>query len=165
MAPAMLCELCETRPATIHITEIVGAQKKVLNLCEDCAQEKGLAHGVGPVPGLLASLVGEKASAPAPTCPECGITFEEFRAKGRFGCPKDYEVFATDLEPLLEKVHGARRHAGRLPAGVTPDLARDERLRRLRRELARAVKEEQYEEAARIRDELRSAEEALRGPV
>jgi hypothetical protein len=84
-------------------------------------------------------------------CPECGISFEEFRAKGRLGCPKDYEVFAKDLGPLLEKIHGSRQHVGRVPRGAGPDTSREDRLLRLRRDLARAVKDEQYEEAARLR--------------
>jgi protein arginine kinase activator len=161
----MICQLCESRPATIHITEIAGGQKKVLNLCEDCAQQKGLAHGSGTIPSLLQQLVGERKPASETKCPECGITFEEFRAKGRFGCPKDYEVFAKELAPLLEKIHGAQQHTGRMPGGSLPDAGREERLRRLRRDLSRAVQEEQYEEAARIRDEIRTTEEALRGPA
>lgn len=165
MLGTMICQVCESRPATIHITEIVADQKKVLDLCEECAQEKGLAHGSGVFPELLKSLVSDRPPASTKACPECGITFEEFRAKGRFGCPKDYEVFADDLAPLLEKIHNAKQHVGRVPVGVVPDADRDERLRRLRRDLARAVAEEQYEEAARIRDEIRQTEEALRGAV
>jgi protein arginine kinase activator len=162
----MICQSCEKKPATIHYTEIKGGDKTVLHLCEECAGEKGLTHG-NPIPTLLASLVEgmEKAGkAPEMKCPECGITFEEFRAKGRLGCPKDYDVFASELVPLLEKVHSAKRHAGRLPAGGAPDTARDDRLLRLRRELGTAVKEEKYEDAARLRDEIRRAEESARGP-
>ena len=130
------------------------------------AGEKGLTHG-NPVPTLLAKLVEgmEQASkSPDLKCPECGITFEEFRSKGRLGCPKDYEAFASELVPLLEKVHSAKKHVGRLPLGRAPDTAREDRLLRLRRELTQAVKDEKYEEAAKIRDEIHQNEEALRGP-
>ena len=163
---AMICQACSKKPATIHYTEIKEGEKTVLHLCEECASEKGLTHG-NPVPTMLASLVEgmEKASkGPDLTCTECGVTYEEFRAKGRLGCPKDYEVFASELVPLLEKVHGAKRHAGRLPEGRAPDTARDDRLLHMRRELGQAVKDEKYEEAARLRDEIRKAEEASRGP-
>lgn len=162
----MICRVCETRPATIHITEIKEGKKAVLDLCEECANQQGLSHG-NPVPALLQSLVEGRATEPGNVtrCPECGISFEEFRAKGRLGCPKDYEVFAKDLGPLLEKIHGSRQHVGRMPRGAGPDTSREDRLLRLRRDLARAVKDEQYEEAARLRDEIRVAEEALRGPV
>jgi protein arginine kinase activator len=161
----MLCQVCENKPATIHITEIADGKKKVLNLCDDCAGEKDLTHGSGAIPNLLAQLVGERKAASDLRCPECGISFEEFRAKGRLGCPKDYEVFEAELAPLLEKIHGAKKHVGRLPGGQPADAGREERLRKLRRELQKAVKAEQFEEAARIRDEIKSAEEALRGAV
>jgi protein arginine kinase activator len=158
----MLCQSCESKPATFHLTEIAAGQKKVVDLCEDCAQSKGFAHGTGTLPSVLAALVGERKARSDAKCPECGITFEEFRAKGRFGCPKDYEVFAAELAPLLEKIHSAQKHTGRMPQSV-PDSGREERIRRLRNDLAKAVKDEQYEEAARIRDEIRTNEEALRG--
>jgi protein arginine kinase activator len=160
----MLCQACESKPATIHLTEIDADRKNELHLCEECAHEKGLTHG-GPIPSGLALFAAEKTRASDLRCPECGISFEEFRVKGRLGCPRDYEVFARELAPLLEKIHGAQRHVGRLPRGTPGDAARGEVLRRLRRDLARAVKEENYEEAARLRDEIQTAEEASRGPV
>jgi protein arginine kinase activator len=161
----MLCQDCESKPATIHITEIADAgQKHELHLCEECAQSHNLTQG-GPIPTGLTQLVTERTRASDARCPECGITFEEFRLKGRLGCPRDYEVFAKELAPLLEKIHGAQQHTGRVPRGTPADTGRGDLLRRLRRDLARAVKEENYEEAARLRDEIQSAEEAPRGPV
>ena len=164
----MNCQVCEKNPATFHLTEIGDDGKTVRDLCEECAARLGVANG-GSVPSLLEKLFEGQTQALTTTqvkCPECGITFEEFRAKGRFGCPKDYEVFAKELLPLLEKIHsGAKKHVGRVPAGFGNDTAREDALLRLRRELARAVKDENYEEAARLRDEIRTAEESLRGAV
>jgi protein arginine kinase activator len=162
----MKCQSCEKNPATVHLTEITEEGKSVFDLCEDCASKKGIVQGT--LPSILKELVegpkeGASSKEPALRCPECGITFEQFREKGRFGCPRDYDVFAKELTPLLEKVHGAVKHVGRFPRGTEPDTAKEERLRRLRRDLAKAVKDEQYEEAARLRDEIRASEEALRG--
>jgi protein arginine kinase activator len=164
---AMNCQVCEKQPATFHLTEIGEGGKTVRHLCEECAGRLGLASG-NPVPSMLATLFeGSKELAATSTrCPECGISFEEFRAKGRLGCPKDYEVFAKELAPLLEKIHGGvGKHVGRVPAGAGRDTVREDALLRLRRELGRAVREEKYEEAARLRDEIRHAEEALKGAV
>ena len=161
----MICQACEKKPATVHFTEIKNGEKTVLHLCEECAGQKGLTHG-GPIPSLLAHLVEgiqHASKGPETRCPQCGISFEEFRSKGRLGCPQDYEVFEKELAPLIEKIHSAKRHAGRLPQGAVPDTAREDRLLRLRRELASAVKEEMDEAAARLRDEIRTTEEALRG--
>ena len=97
-------------------------------------------------------------------CPHCGITFEEFRAKGRFGCPRDYEVFREALVPLLQKMHGgAQRHVGRLPRGQDEvETTVGDRLLQLRRELHEAITEEKYEDAARLRDEIAEIERATR---
>ena len=163
--PPHLCQTCQQNPATIHFTEIRDKETRVLHVCESCAQTQGISTGpaMAGLPTMLAHLVkGAKPSgAPAPRCPSCGISFAEFREKGRLGCPQDYEFFEEHLGPLLEKIHGATQHRGRLPAGGEPaDERRHERLLRLRRELQTAVKGEQYESAARLRDEIRRVEEA-----
>ncbi len=164
----MLCQRCGKLPATIHMTEISddGARTE-WHICEECANAEGLAQGAPVTPVALASLIqlesgeSEDASGAAPAaCPHCGITFEEFRTKGRFGCPHDYTVFAEALNPLLDKIHGAHRHTGRLPRGqqsVDGDVS--DRMLRLRRELQDAVRREDYESAAKLRDTIQGLEQ------
>jgi protein arginine kinase activator len=162
--PHNLCQSCQQNPATIHYTEIKDAAKqRELHLCEACAQSQGVSTGpvLASLPPMLASLVKptKGSQAAAPRCPSCGISFAEFREKGRLGCPNDYQVFREHLDPLLEKIHGASEHKGRLPRGFGPDTdRRNDELLRLRRELQHAVKAEQYETAARLRDEIRKLE-------
>ena len=91
-------------------------------------------------------------------CPDCGIQYMEFRHQGRLGCPADYEVFRAGLEPILEKIHRATRHVGKVPRYRVRDAARRRELTDLRRELRDAVKAERYEEAARLRDLIREKE-------
>jgi protein arginine kinase activator len=161
--PPHLCQTCKQNPATIHFTEIRNDEKRELHVCESCAQSQGIATGpvMASLPTMLAHLVkGVKPSAPSPRCPSCGISFAEFREKGRLGCPNDYEFFNEHLAPLLEKIHGATEHRGRLPKGaLDADGQRSDKLLRLRRDLQKAVKGEQYETAARLRDEIRRVEE------
>ncbi len=112
----MKCQRCE-KPATFHITELAGGQHQELHLCEGCARE--YLTESEPKPGQGAGLtselsqqleVGKTAEELAKldqrACPVCGITFFEFRSKGRLGCPHDYVFFAKELEPLLLNVHG-----------------------------------------------------------
>ena len=162
----MLCQRCGKLPATIHMTEISDeGDRTEWHICEECANAEGLAQGAPVAPEALANLiqmesaVAEVAKDPPATCPHCGITFEEFRTKGRFGCPHDYEVFASALNPLLDKIHGSHHHTGRLPRGQEAvDSDASDRLLRLRRELQEAVRREDYENAARLRDTLRELE-------
>jgi protein arginine kinase activator len=91
-------------------------------------------------------------------CPDCGMTLEEFRKKGRLGCPKDYEVFRPQIDELLERVHGATEHRGRVPGLSEKELLRIQRMTDLQQELENAIREEAYENAARIRDELKELE-------
>jgi protein arginine kinase activator len=163
----MLCQFCGKNPATIHFTEIKDDVKRELHICETCADKKGLSSS-GSLPPMLLDLMqsGRREGAEEDLkCPHCGVTFGEFRVKGRFGCPHDYEAFAEPLGPLLEKIHGGRVHVGRLPRGhETIDTGLADRLLRLRRELKDSVKMENYEDAARLRDEIQGLENSLGEP-
>lgn len=155
----MTCQHCQDE-ATVHLTETVEGRRRELHLCASCAKEAGVAlPEAPPVLGLdaviqslivtnVGELVGELAGM---TCPDCGLKFMEFRARGRLGCPHDYRAFARGLLPLLLRTHGATRHVGKV-ARRRP--AASDRLR-LRTQLRDAIAREDYEQAARIRDLLR----------
>ena len=95
---------------------------------------------------------------PDKKCPKCGITLGEFRKRGRLGCPHDYEAFADELGPLLEKIHGSQQHRGRAPARSKKRLTHRQKVEALRRELDEAVRSEKYETAASLRDRLKRLE-------
>lgn len=158
----MRCQRCQ-KEASVHLTERVKGQRRELHLCPGCARKAGLALPESPpnlaldavVQGLIVAHVGELVGELAErTCPDCGLKFMEFRAGGRLGCPRDYRVFAAGLLPLIQRYHGTTRHVGKTarPAGRA-----DERLR-LRTRLREAIAREDYEEAARLRDQLRPEE-------
>lgn len=159
----MVCQHCGENPATFHYTEMTGGQHHEMHYCEACAAAQGHTQEL-VVPSLLASAVSAAARNPEHedlTCPHCGITFSEFRRKGRLGCPKDYEVFAKPIEAMLRKMHDNRtRHRGRLPRGpIEVRSLVGDRLLHLRRELQEAVAGERYEAAASLRDEIRRIEQ------
>ena len=95
------------------------------------------------------------------TCPNCGMTFREFREQGRFGCPQDYIVFDQRSMPLLENIHNDTEHVGKVPKRAPHTSQAQFDLIRLRRDLAVAVEEEDYERAAQIRDEIREKESEI----
>jgi protein arginine kinase activator len=162
----MKCEKCNNKPATIHLTEIHSGKKIEKHLCEQCAaQAEGLplkAHT--PINELLTNFVlahsgGAKEGAPA--CPHCGMTWADFRQVGLLGCEHDYPFFDKDLTPLLQRAHeGATHHLGKVPTrrGTSVPVKRQTDLARLRKDLARAVEVEDYERAAKLRDQIRQAE-------
>jgi protein arginine kinase activator len=160
----VICQRCKKQPATIHLTEIHQNEKHERHLCEDCAREEGVAIKAQiNLQDILSGMVeahetaGREANI---TCPDCGITYAEFRNQGRLGCPHDYEVFAEPLKEVLEKVHGATVHVGKLPRRAGSDTFAQRELLQLRRQLQEAVESEKYEEAARLRDLIRDKETA-----
>jgi len=163
----MQCQICNNRDATIHLTEITEGVRSEMHICEQCAAEQGIAvKSHIPINELLSSLLAVQPSDDEladPTerhasCPVCGFTLEQFRKEGVLGCPNDYEVFAGSLKPLIEKAHnGSIAHCGKVPARTPPDAKRQIELLELRRQLEAAVRNEDYELAARLRDEINSA--------
>jgi len=120
---------------------------------------------------LLASLgKGEAEHLPTTAdggrCPACGATLQDFRESGRLGCPQCYSTFAAPLRTLLRRIHGASRHIGEPYAppvtgagdAVPDDLESLAAVRALREQLQRAVDAENFELAARLRDEIRERE-------
>ena len=159
----MKCQLCPN-PATVHLTDIVNGIKKEAHLCQACAEKKQLLHQQElNLSAILQSVIGPHIGAMTDdlsrlTCPECGIKYMEFKAEGRLGCPHDYQVFHAALEPLLQRIHRATRHAGKQPRHRGHSAASQSELMTLRQRLRQAVETENYEEAARLRDLLRQKE-------
>ncbi|HSJ26497.1 MAG TPA: UvrB/UvrC motif-containing protein [Longimicrobiales bacterium] len=163
----MLCENCGEKNASIHYTQIEKNEMQTFHLCEDCAATKGLQPGVNigdfPLTDFLAQMgrAGAESAVPAP-CAFCGLTLEDFRKTGRLGCSHCYVTFENHLSGLLRRLHGGTQHVGKVYLPPNPsESARSERLAGLRRKLDHAVQSEDFERAARIRDQIRAMEGAL----
>ena len=163
----MKCESCNN-PATVHLTEIKGGKKIEKHLCESCAQQLegiGAAKGHTPINELLTNFVMAHSGATKEQtlqCDACGVTWAEFRQSGLLGCSNDYKVFERELAPLIQRAHeGATHHVGKVPTrrGST-NLAPRRRVDadKLKKDLQRAIDAEDYERAAKIRDQIRVAE-------
>lgn len=160
----MLCEMCAKANATVHLTEIINAQKKELHICDECARKQGIVQKVSiTINELVNKMVQPKIAKQheALRCPNCGLTYADFRTRGRFGCAKDYEVFHPGLPALLEKIHGSSRHVGATPGDASPAVALEGELARLRKQLDDMKKAENFEKCAELRDRIRDVEERL----
>lgn len=164
----MICNVCGTNEATIHLTEIVNDQMVEIHLCETCAQEKGTefkAHFnvndlLSGLKDLAAEVVGSEKILTK--CPNCSLTYDEFGRTGRLGCAECYEAFSKLLIPLIKRVQHSTQHLGKRPSRLAPPLRQQHDLRDLQNRLQKSIQQEAFEEAARIRDQIRQLEEKLR---
>ena len=175
-----MCQNCGENEANVRYTQIINGVKKQINVCESCARELGLGSFEFNMPihfsdflgdffndygaDLLPSFVKETNSL----CKNCGEDYEDFIKTGLLGCPNDYEAFESRIDPILKKIQGSNRHVGR---GVKPMASRESNavknsktvkakksantVEDLQEDLKLAIKEERYEDAAKIRDAIK----------
>ena len=164
----MQCQICNNRDATIHLTEITEGVRSEMHICEQCAAEQGIAVKSNiPINELLSSLLAVQPSdaeladpsEQEATCPQCGFTLDQFRKEGVLGCPNDYEVFGKSLAPLIEKAQdGSTTHCGKVPSRAPADTKKQMEMLSLRQQLDAAVRSEDYELAAKLRDKISERE-------
>lgn len=157
------CQRCKESKATVFITDCFP-EKRELRLCDECAEKEGvIVKQQETASAILHEFIKQKIGASKVqdiTCPECGMTFREFQQKGQLGCPNDYSAFAEYLMPLIERAHdGATQHVGKIPSDAAPSVQKQAGLLRLRRELQAAIEQENYEQAAQVRDRIKSLED------
>ena len=162
MGNPLKCDLCG-EPATVHLTQIVKNKIHKVDLCEACAKAKGVTDPAGfSLSDILVKETLEAAGEHAGLkCPECGLSQQDFKKQGRFGCPSCYETFEGMLKPMLVNMHKDVVHRGKLPKKVLARRSVYDRLTELETELTMAIKSERYEDAARYRDEIRQFQESI----
>lgn len=166
----MLCDICKKNEAVIHIQEISAAGKKIINLCNDCAEKHPqfdplLQFGnitfndvIKNIKKISSDIIKKKTQdEDSPVCPKCGWDFQKMEENnGLLGCEKCYEVFGDALQNTINSIHRSRVHTGKRPAKIKrePQAIKLEKLRKLEEELQTAVMQEEYERAAVLRDEI-----------
>lgn len=164
----MLCDQCGKNPACIHMTKIINGEKSEEHLCPECAA--AIQEMVFPssnnfsVHDFLKTIFSQEnvtESLDQPACPNCGMTFEDFRSSGKIGCSVCYNIFGEQFEPLLRRIHGTNTHTGKIPRRVGGQVELRMRIRGLRQDLDGCVKREDYEAAATVRDKIRLLEKEL----
>ncbi len=179
----MLCNLCQKNPATVHLTEIVDDQMSELHLCDDCARKKSIQmeqqFGLSDLLGGLVEY-GKQLGAGADKaqgvlqCSACGLTYEDFRKIGRLGCSECYTSFSKQLGVLLKRIHGATHHVGKAIPTTAPQASqappgpgpgkrprtKTVDLEELKVRLQEAIRKEEFEEAAQLRDLIKELEKS-----
>lgn len=162
----MQCDNCGKDGAAVQWTQIENNEIKTSHLCESCASDKGLSTGASATSAPLADFLAQlgktsTSETPAPgDCPACGLSLQKLRQAGRVGCATCYRHFEPQLRGLLRRLHGGTQHVGKVVLPPDPDEAdRSARVHSLRRSLERAVQAEDFETAARLRDQIRRLRE------
>ena len=178
----MQCDVCQSREAEVFLTQIDKGKVQKVNLCKQCSKERGVDDPTGfalteLLAGLGTSVELEKPAAPATPpvestkehqlalttttttsaavkCPVCGFTQAEFKKHGRLGCSACYDTFSESLGSLLKAMHKGTHHTGKRPARVARLQEIAERMKTLQADLQKAVRAEDYENAAGLRDQI-----------
>lgn len=169
----MLCGECKKNLASVHLTKIVNNEMSKVHLCEECAGsraasfEPNIANPFMALPELLMTILNSMEVIEDPSmseipqrCPSCQSSFNDLRETGRFGCPDCYEAFKDKIKPLLSRIHGHAEHSGRMPKTASSRIQTQIELRKLKKQLQSCIKNENYEKAASIRDEIKNKEKA-----
>ena len=185
----MNCDICQTEKATIFFSQMAEGKLQKVNLCKHCADEKGVTDPTGFALADMLEGMGKQTALETVggidelVCGSCGFSQTDFKKTGRFGCADCYRVFDEGLDGLLEAMHKHTHHVGKVPgSGAAPGVVRSEaavpapvlpavlpepsprtRLSELKEALSKSVEDEDYEEAARLRDAISRLESLLEG--
>ena len=163
----MLCEKCDVNTATTHIRTIVNGEVYEKHLCASCAANEGYGDiKNNNLTEILSSMFGDTSvvdKKKITRCSCCGSAFSDIAKSGKCGCAQCYTTFYEQLLPYFKRVHGSTQHIGKVPqVSSIPDTAPQESIAELRSLLNRLVREENYEQAAVVRDKIKKMEgEAL----
>lgn len=175
----MVCQQCGIRPATLHFTKVINGEKSERHLCEQCAKESGEMFMIPGSTGfsinnLLAGLLNMDSSLQESSthafshsevlqCPNCKLTYRQFAKFGRFGCAQCYATFEQSLTPFLKRLHGGNHvHIGKIPKRIGSNLHLKKELEKQKLKLKEYIAQEEFEQAAILRDEIRELEKRFR---
>ena len=163
----MLCEKCQKREATSHYQQTINGQTTVYHVCSECAAQMGLnqlfqgfSFNIGDVFG---GLLGHLSPAAIPAkeqkiCPECHSDLQTIIKTGKIGCAKCYTTFRNELLPTIEQLHGKVNHQGKLPKSAGEEARKRAAVTNLKKKLEEAIRVQDFESAARLRDEIKALE-------
>lgn len=163
----MLCERCHKKEASVFYEETVNGTSRSLSLCPSCAEEMQKTGELSmdtffslPYEGLFGGLFGhtEVPRRTEKACPLCGSTLRQFAKDGKTGCPECYRTFKNELGDTVRSIHGSTKHIGRAPQKFKQLKDDENRLLTLKAQMKEAIEKENFELAAKLRDEIRTLE-------
>lgn len=164
----MICESCGANEASVHMMMIVNGEKTEKNLCAICASSQDSIMGISPfsVQQWMAGILNNgQAQKTLPiqqqkdlVCSNCGMKYNAFKKTGKLGCHQCYKDFSDVLAPLIKHIHGGHMHQGSMPANANSNIQLKRDLMHMKDELVEAIRSENFEQAAHLRDQIRTIE-------
>ncbi len=174
----MLCQACKKNEAKIHYKTNINGKIGEMFLCGECAEKKGISNKSSFEPsdvfdglfgkgtddifgGLFAGMMGDtgtKVVSEPKVCPVCGMRFSEFLHGGKIGCGECYNTFSASLNSTVKRIHGNVEHCGKVPEGKKSEISEKKKIEALKAKLSEAIEKQEYEMAAKYRDEIRELE-------
>lgn len=163
----MICPRCLKKEATVYFSRNINGKKEEYKVCEDCAKELGFFGGsdlLFNINDFMSGFMSKGISSTLLTdkiCPSCGTSINELSKTSKLGCSKCYEVFDSYLEPLMKRIHGNTHHTGKLPEHIDEKFKKQHELSSLKEDLKKAIAQENFEQAALLRDKIKEMEGQL----
>ena len=167
----MKCQKCGANNANTHVKPIINGEFKEYDLCSDCAKKMGYTNVFSDMEDEFSNFLGSffgnvlPARTQATRCEFCGTTYPEIAKTGHVGCAKCYDVFADELYPSIRRIHGNTTHCGKnskraenAKAEKPVEQTKEDKIKALKAELDKAVKEQNFEHAAELRDKIKEME-------
>ena len=166
----MLCPKCMKQEANVFFTKIINGKKEEIKLCEQCAKSMGLLSQNGlmvEMSDFISDFIGKGFKTKPLTnrlceCPVCHTTLEQFARTSKFGCGECYTAFAPHLDSFMKEIQGTSTHTGKMPLRTRADTLKKRRLSELKSQLGIAISEERFEDAAKLRDEIKALDETTK---
>lgn len=166
----MLCDKCGKNNATHFYKQTVNGKSVSMNLCSECAKKVGGFSNMSKDPFGLSDLFSgfffpdtHSIERQTVICKKCGKSFNDIMSDGKLGCNECYTTFEERLTPIVEKIHGRAIHTGKVPRSAGKEVKRKKELTDLKDKLNEAIKNEDFENAAILRDKIKTFENNTEG--
>lgn len=150
---------------TVHLTQIVSGKLKKIDLCTDCPHAQNLTDpaSFNLADQMLGMGAGQNVAdhSESDICPNCHFTVQDFKKTGRLGCSRCYTAFYYGIANVLKDMHKGTQHTGKIPSRMRRQQELQRVIEEIEVRMEKAVSSEDYETAARLRDELGTVKQEL----
>ncbi|MCE5328984.1 UvrB/UvrC motif-containing protein [bacterium] len=179
----MICDNCRKNEASIHLIQLdSNGEVRKFDLCKDCVKDLAFLSDEEMSGGdfknstsILAIDLGffndnesfdlfnslNSADKESRRCQYCNISLSAIKKLGRVGCPRCYEEFKEELNPLIKLIQTGIEHKGKIPLNCNKRLKIEKKIKDLKFMLEEQIIIENFEEAAKLRDKITSLQKKL----